>query len=168
MPAFQCGTCSEHFRACTTLHKFFVRIIALPKSSLLLSSFFHPVPFHLSFSPIPSLHPTSLLVIIIIIQARGPIYFLLIRLVDHLYLSHPSIHRAFLSSSSSFLTKIPTYTTANVDITYPSLPDVAAIQIVTTNANCSHPSLSPFQSRTTDPSPPSIDNEEVVILVSSS
>ncbi len=38
------------------------------------------------------------------------------------------------------------------------------MQIVTTNANCTHPSLPPFQSPTTDPSPPSIDNEEVVVL----
>jgi hypothetical protein len=56
------------------------------------------------------------------------------------------------------------YTTADVDITHPSLPDVAAMQIVTTNANCTHPSLPQFQSPTTDPSPPSIDNEEVVVL----
>jgi hypothetical protein len=59
---------------------------------------------------------------------------------------------------------MPTYTTAGVDITHPSLPDVAAIQIVTTNAYYTHPFLPPFQSPTTDPSPPSIDNEEVVIL----
>jgi hypothetical protein len=44
------------------------------------------------------------------------------------------------------------------------LPDVAAIQIVTTNANCTHPSLPPFQSPTTDPSPISVDIEEVVVL----
>jgi hypothetical protein len=38
------------------------------------------------------------------------------------------------------------------------------MQIVTTNANCTHPSLPPFQSPTTDPSIPSIGNEEVVVL----
>ncbi len=38
------------------------------------------------------------------------------------------------------------------------------MQIVTTNINCNHPSLPPFQSQTTDPSPPSVDNEEVVFL----
>jgi hypothetical protein len=59
---------------------------------------------------------------------------------------------------------MPPYTTANVDITHSSLPDVAAMQIVTTNANCTHPSLPPFQSTTTDPSPLSIDNAEVVVL----
>jgi hypothetical protein len=59
---------------------------------------------------------------------------------------------------------MPKYTTANVDITHPSSPDVAAMQIVTTNANCAHPSLPPFQSPTTDPSPPSVGNEEVVVL----
>ncbi len=63
-PAFQCGTCSNHFRAGTTLHKFFIQLIELPKSSSSSSSsFFHPLPFHLPFSHIPSLHPTSLLVI---------------------------------------------------------------------------------------------------------
>jgi hypothetical protein len=59
---------------------------------------------------------------------------------------------------------MPTYTTADDDITHPPLPDVAAMQIVTTNANCTHPFLPPFQSPTTDLSPPSIDNEEVVVL----
>jgi hypothetical protein len=38
------------------------------------------------------------------------------------------------------------------------------MQIVTTNPNCTHPSLPPFQSPTTDPSPPSFDNEKVVVL----
>jgi hypothetical protein len=66
--------------------------------------------------------------------------------------------------NTSFLTKMPTYTTANVDITHPSLHDVAAMQIVTTNANCTQLSLPPFQSPTADPSPPSIGNEEVVVL----
>jgi hypothetical protein len=55
------------------------------------------------------------------------------------------------------------YTTADVDITHPSSPDVDAMRIVTTNANCTHPSLPPFQSPTTDPSPPSIVNEKVVV-----
>ena len=56
------------------------------------------------------------------------------------------------------------FTTANVDSTHPSLPDVAAMQIVITNANSTHPSLPPFQSPTTDPSPPSVGNEEAVLL----
>jgi hypothetical protein len=56
------------------------------------------------------------------------------------------------------------YTTTNVDITHPSLPDVAAMGIVITKTNCTHPSLSPFQLPTTDPSPPSIGHEEVVVL----
>jgi hypothetical protein len=89
-PAFQCGTCSKHFRAgTTTLHNL---------STSLLHSFL--------FSP----------------------------LVNHSYVSHLSI---------------------------PSLH-----QMVTTNDanNCTHPSLPPFQSPTTDPSSPSADNEEVIVL----
>jgi hypothetical protein len=126
---------------------------------------FHPLPFRLPFLCIPSLHPMSLLVIIIIIiQARGPISFLLVQLVDHSYMSHLSIYQAFLSSSSSFLTKMPMFTTTDVDNIHPSVPDVAAMRIVTTNTNCTHPSLPPFQSPTTDLSPPRINNEEVVVL----
>jgi hypothetical protein len=37
--------------------------------------------------------------------------------------------------------------------------------VTTTGANnCTHPSLPPFQSPTTDPSSPSADNEEVIVL----
>ncbi len=37
--------------------------------------------------------------------------------------------------------------------------------VTTTDAHdCTHPSLPPFQSPTTDPSSPSADNEEVIIL----
>jgi hypothetical protein len=37
--------------------------------------------------------------------------------------------------------------------------------VTTTDANdCTHPSLPPFQSPTTDPSSPSVDNEKVIIL----
>jgi hypothetical protein len=37
--------------------------------------------------------------------------------------------------------------------------------VTTTDANnCTHPSLPPFQPPTTDPSSPSADNEEVIVL----
>jgi hypothetical protein len=35
---------------------------------------------------------------------------------------------------------------------------------ITTNADFTHPTLPPFQSPTTDPSPLGIDHEEVVVL----
>jgi hypothetical protein len=39
-----------------------------------------------------------------------------------------------------------------------------AMNTITTNADFTHPTLPPFQSPTTDPSPLSIDNEEFVVL----
>ncbi len=39
-----------------------------------------------------------------------------------------------------------------------------AMPTFTTNTNCIQPSLPPIQSPTTDPSPPGIDDEEVVVL----
>ncbi len=62
-----------------------------------------------------------------------------------------------------FLLAIPKCTT--VHSPHPSSPDEAAFLTITTKANCTHPSLPPYQSPTTyDPSPPNTDNEEVVIL----
>jgi hypothetical protein len=58
---------------------------------------------------------------------------------------------------------MPEFTTVNSP--HPSSPNEAELPTVTTNDNCIHPSLPPFQSPTTnDPSPPSVDNEEVVLL----
>jgi hypothetical protein len=39
-----------------------------------------------------------------------------------------------------------------------------AMNTITTNVDFTHPTLPPFLSPTTDPSPLSIDNEEVVVL----
>ena len=44
-----------------------------------------------------------------------------------------------------------------ITVTNPAMPTS------TTHANCTHPSLPPFQSLMTDPSSPGIDNEEVAI-----
>jgi len=43
-------------------------------------------------------------------------------------------------------------------VTNPAMPTF------TTDTNCIHPSLPPIQSPTTDPSPPGVDDEEVVVL----
>jgi hypothetical protein len=47
----------------------------------------------------------------------------------------------------------------------PICPSHLSKMVTTTDANnCTHPSLPPFQSPTTDPTSPSTDNKEVIVL----
>jgi hypothetical protein len=61
-----------------------------------------------------------------------------------------------------FLLTMPKCTTLHSP--HPSSSDKAALPTITTNPNCTHSFVPPFQSPTTyDPSPLSADNEEVVL-----